>query len=90
MRGDANFGIGVAEIQVKEERETNKSDIILVFRYPCCRNSRKRWKEKLTSILSIELPKFNCHFAYVRFFFSLVFRLVSFFIVYFCLKNYFT
>ena len=32
MRRDANFGIGVAEIQVKEERETNKSDTILVLR----------------------------------------------------------
>ena len=48
MRRDANFGIGDAEIQVKEKRETDKSDIILVFRYPCCRNSRKRWREKLT------------------------------------------
>ena len=38
MRRDANFGIGDAEIQVKEKRETNKSDIILIFRY---RNSRK-------------------------------------------------
>ena len=90
MRGDANFSIGVIKIQVKEEREIDKSYIILMFWCTCCRNSRKRWKEKLTSILSIELPKFNCHFAYVRFFFSLVFRLVSFFIVYFCLKNYFT
>ena len=32
MRRDANFGIGVAEIQVKEKRETNKSDTILVLR----------------------------------------------------------
>ena len=41
MRRDANFDIGDAEIQVKEKGETNKSDIILVFWYPCCRNSRK-------------------------------------------------
>ena len=41
MRRDANFGIGDAEIQVKEKREIDKSDIILVFRYSCCRNSRK-------------------------------------------------
>ena len=59
MRGDANFGIGDAEIQVKKERETNKSDIILVFRYLCCRNSRKNWREKLTSISLDGLPKFN-------------------------------
>ena len=33
MKRDANFSIGIAEIQVKEERETDKSDIILVFQY---------------------------------------------------------
>ena len=60
MRRDVNFGIGDAEIQVKEERKTDKSDIILIFRYLCCRNSTS-----------------------VRSFFSLVFRLVSLFIVYF-------
>ena len=59
MRGDANFGIGDAEIQVKKERETDKSDIILVFQYLCCRNSRKNWREKLTSISLDGLPKFN-------------------------------
>ena len=81
MRGDANFGIGDAEIQVKEEKETDKSNIILVFRYPCCQNSRKRWRENLTLISSVGLPKFN--FRYILFFVSLVFRLVSLFIVYF-------
>ena len=57
MRRDANFGIDDAEIQVKEERKTDKSDIISVFQYLCCRNSRKSWREKLTSILSVGLPK---------------------------------
>ena len=59
MKKDANFGIDDAEIQVKEERETDKSDIILVFRYLCYRNSRKSWREILTSISSVGLPKFN-------------------------------
>ena len=67
MRRDANFGIGDAEIQVKEKRETDKSDIILVFRYPCCRNLRKRWREKLTSISLVGLSKFN--FRQIFFFF---------------------
>ena len=64
MKRDVNFGIGDAEIQVKEERKTDKSDIILIFRYLCCRNSRKSWKEKLTSISSVGLPKTqkNTHF----------------------------
>ena len=31
MRRDVNFCINVTEIQVKEERETDKSDIILVL-----------------------------------------------------------
>ena len=31
MRGDANFSIGVIKIQVKEEREIDKSYIILMF-----------------------------------------------------------
>ena len=59
MRRDANFDIGDAEIQVKEEREIDKSNIILVFPYLCSRNSRKSWREILTSILSVGLPKFN-------------------------------
>ena len=59
MKKDANFGIDDAEIQVKEERETDNSDIILIFRYLCCRNSRKSRREKLTSISSVGLPKFN-------------------------------
>ena len=71
MRRDANFGIGDAEIQVKKEKETDKSNLILVFRYPCCRNSRKRWREKLTSISSMGLPKFN--FRYILFFVSFPF-----------------
>ena len=54
MRKDANFGTGDAEIQVKEERETDKSNIILVFQYR--RNSRKSWREELTSISSVGLP----------------------------------
>ena len=41
MRRDANFDIDDAEIQVKEERETDKSDIILIFRYLCCRIQEK-------------------------------------------------
>ena len=41
MRRDAIFGIGDAEVQVKEERETDKSNIILVFQYPGCRNFKK-------------------------------------------------
>ena len=69
MRRDANFGIGDAEIQVKEDKKTDKSNIILVFRYLCCRNSRKRWREKLTLISSVGLPKFN--FRYILFFVGL-------------------
>ena len=71
MRRDANFGIDDAEIQVKEERETDKSDIILIFRYLCCRNSRKSQREKLTSISSVGLPKFN--FRQIFFFVSFPF-----------------
>ena len=33
MRRDANFSIVIAKIQVKEEREIDKSDIILIFQY---------------------------------------------------------
>ena len=73
MRRDINFGIDDTEIQVKEERKTDKFDIILVFRYLCCRNSRKSLREKLTSILLVGLPKFFIH-SFRQFPFDLFFR----------------
>ena len=51
MGRDANFSASIAEIQVKEERVTDKSDLILIFRYWYCWNSRKKRGEKLTKIL---------------------------------------
>ena len=76
MRRDANFGISVAKIQVKEEKETDKSDISLVFRYRYCRNLRKRRREKLTKI-SYEFHQLDCrnYFGSVSFlsFVSLLF-----------------
>ena len=48
MKRDVNFSIGIIEIEVKEERETDKFDLILIYWY--CQNSRKKRREKWTKI----------------------------------------
>ena len=65
MRRDANFGIGDAKIQVKEEKKIDKSNIILVFRYSCCPKFKKK------TDINLGLPKFN--FRYILFFVSFPF-----------------
>ena len=52
MRRDVKFSVGVAEIQERKERETDKFEIILIIQYWCCRNTRKRKREKLTSLIN--------------------------------------
>ena len=57
MRRDANFGIGDAKIQVKEEKKIDKSNIILVFRYSCCPKFKKKTDINFISgIAEIQFP----------------------------------
>ena len=58
MRKDANFGIGDAEIQVKEEKKTDKSNIILVFMLPKFREKVERETDInfISGIAEIQFP----------------------------------
>ena len=68
MRSDANFGIGIAKIQVKE------IDVAKIQE----KRGERNW-QKFLSISSIGLSKFNFYFGVlVSFFSSLDFLLVEF------------